>query len=210
MIRILIVDDHEVVREGLKKIISQTRDIVVSDEARDGQEALEKLLKNDYDVVLLDISLPGRSGLEVLTDMRKQKPRTPVLILSIHPEEKYAVRTLRGGASGYLTKESARSELIEAIREVSSGGKYVTSSLAKRLARELETDYEKPPHETLSDREYQVLCKIASGLTVKEIAAEMFLSPNTVSTYRARLLQKMSMKSDVELTRYAVQHGLID
>lgn len=210
MTKILIVDDHEVVREGLKKIISQTRDIVVADEARNGQEALEKLLKNDYDVVLLDISLPGRSGLEVLTDMRKQKPKTPVLILSIHPEEKYAVRTLRGGASGYLTKESAHGELIAAIREVSSGGKYVTASLAKRLARELEVDYEKPPHEMLSDREYQVLCKIASGLTVKEIAAEMFLSPNTVSTYRARLLQKMSMKSDVELTRYAVQHGLID
>jgi DNA-binding NarL/FixJ family response regulator len=210
MIKILIVDDHEVVREGLKGILSKSSDITVADEAVDGQEAFDKIHKKKFDVVLLDISMPGRSGLEILKDIKIQKPELPVIILSIHPEERYAVRSLKSGASGYLTKESARDELIEAIREASEGRKYVTSSLAQKLASELEVDTDKPIHEILSDREFDVLCNIASGGTVKEIARKMSLSPNTISTYRSRILEKMCMKTNAELTRYAIHHKLID
>jgi len=210
MIKVLIVDDHPVVRKGLREIVNEAFHVAVADEVSDGQEVLERVSKNNYDVVLLDISMPGRSGLDVLKELKGQKPKLPVLVLSIHPEEQYAVRVLKAGASGYLTKESAQDELISAIQKISTGRKYITPSLAERLALDLELDAEKPPHESLSDREYQVMCMIASGKTVKEIAEELFLSVKTVSTYRARLLDKMRMKSSAELTYYAIKHQLID
>lgn len=210
MIKILIADDHAIVREGLKQIIRETSDIVVADEASNGQEVLEKVWKNDYDVVLLDISMPGRSGLDILKQLKSQKPELPVLILTVHPEEQYAVRVLRAGASGYLTKESAPDELIKAIRKVSMGRKYVSSTLAEKLATEVDIISEKPLHQALSDREYEVMCMIASGKTVKEIAEELCLSIKTISTYRSRILEKMKMKSNAELIHYAIQNRLVD
>jgi two-component system invasion response regulator UvrY len=210
MIRILIADDHTIVRKGLKQIISETQDMVVADEAGDGQEVLNKVRKNGFDMVLLDISMPGRTGLDILRELKAEKPKLPILVLSMYPEEQYAVRVLRAGASGYLTKESAPDELIAAIRKVSLGKKYVTPSLAERLALDLDMDSDKPLHETLSDREYQVLCLIASGKTVGEIAEKLSLSAKTISTYRARILEKMNMKNNAELTHYALQHKLVD
>ena len=205
-----MVDDHAIVRQGMKQILSDSTDMVVADEASTGQEAIEKVRKKNYDVVVLDISMPDGSGLQILKELKSVKPKISVLILSIHPEEEYAVRSLREGASGYLTKASAPNELIAAIREVSQGRKYVTSSLAEKLAHELSRDYEKSPHERLSDRELEVLCMIASGKHIKEIAKEMHLSPYTVRTYRSRILQKMGVKTNVDLTRYAMKHGLIE
>jgi len=210
MIRILIADDHMIVREGIKQIISEIPDMTVADEAHTGHEALNKALTNDYDVVVLDITMPGVNGLDVMKQIKTQKPHLPVLVLSVHPEEQYALRVLKAGASGYLTKESASDELIAAIRKISSGRKYITSSLAEKLAFDLESDTDKPRHESLSDREFQVLCMIASGKTVKEIAEEIFLSVKTISTYRARIQEKMKMKNNAELTYYAVKHGLVD
>jgi len=208
--KILIADDHTIVREGLKQIISETPDMIVADEAIDGHEVLNKALKNDYDVVVLDITMPGINGLDVLKQLKNQKPKLPILVLSVHPEEQYAVRVLRAGASGYLTKESAPDELIAAIRKVSMGKKYVSSSLAEKLALELEIDHEKPLHETLSDREYRVMCMIASGKMLNEVADELYLSVKTISTYRTRILEKMKMKSNIELTHYAIKHGLVE
>jgi len=209
MIRILVADDHAIVRDGLKQIVSDTSDMVVAAEASNGREALNKVLEDDYDVVLLDITMPDRSGLDILKEIKSQKPELPVLILSMHPEEQYAVRALKAGASGYLTKESASEELIRAMRRVSGGGKYVTSSLAEKLASVLKTGAEEPLHQALSDREYQVLCMIASGKRVKQIANELFLSTKTVSTYRSRILRKMNMNNNIELTRYAIQNQLV-
>lgn len=210
MIKILVADDHTIVREGLKQIVGEVGDMMVADEAGNGQEALAKIREGDYDVVLLDISMPGRSGLEVLKDIRAERPKLPVLILSMHSEEQYAVRALRAGASGYLTKASAPDELIGAIRKVSRGRKYVTASLAEKLALELDADIHKPPHETLSDREYQVMLMLAAGKSVTEIADELCLSVKTISTYRSRILDKMNMKKNTELMRYAIQNGLVD
>jgi len=210
MIKILIADDHPVVRKGLKDIIEEAPDMVVGGEARNGQEVLENVRKSDYDVVLLDISMPGRSGLEILKELKSEKPELSVLILSVHPEEQYAVRVLKAGASGYLTKESAPDELIAAIRKASIGRKYISSSLAEKLAFDLEIDAEKPLHETLSDREYEVMCMIASGKTISEIAEELFLSVKTISTYRSRILEKMRMKSNAELTHYALKNRLVE
>jgi len=209
MTKILVADDHAVVRQGLKQILDETPDIVVADEAGSAQEVLDKVLENDYDVVLLDISMPGRSGLDILKELKKIKPAVPVLVLSIHPEEQYAVRVLRVGASGYLNKDCAPDELIRAIKRVSLGGRYVSSSLAEKLAFDLEPGREKPLHEALSDREFQVLCMIASGKTVKEIAGELSLSVKTVSTYRSRVLEKMKLKNNAEVMRYAIQNRLI-
>lgn len=209
MIKLLIADDHIIVREGLKKIIAESLDITVADEASNGQEVLDKVWKNDYDVVLLDISMPGRSGLDILKQLKSEQPELPVLILSMHPEEQYAVRVLKAGASGYLTKESAPDELITAIRKVASGRKYVTASLAEKLAFDLQTNTDKQLHETLSDREYQVMCMIARGKTLKEIAEELSLSTKTISTYRARLLEKMKMSNNAQLTHYAIQNKLV-
>lgn len=210
MIEILIADDHAIVREGLKQIVADTSDMIVIDEASDGHEVLALLSKNNYDVVVLDMAMPGLTGLDVLKQIKRETPTLPVLILSVHPEEQYAVRALKAGASGYLTKERAPDELITAIRKVSMGGKYITSSLAEKLAFELEVDTEKPPHKTLSDREFQVMCMIAKGRTIKNIAEELYLSPKTVSTYRSRILEKMKMKSNEELTHYAINNHLID
>jgi two-component system invasion response regulator UvrY len=208
-IRLLIGDDHAVVRKGMKQILAETKDIVVADEACNGREVLEKVRKSDFDMVLLDISMPGRDGLEILKELKSLKPKLPVLMLSMYPEEQYAVRSLRSGASGYLTKDSAPDELISAIRKVSSGGKYVSASLAEKLAHKLGADVEKPLHEALSDREYQVMCMIASGKTVKEIGEELSLSVKTVSTYRSRILDKMRLKGNAELTRYAIDNKLV-
>lgn len=209
MIRILVADDHTVVREGIKQILAGREDMVVEDEAGSGQEVLSKVTKKTYDLILLDISMPGRSGLEILEEIKAMQPKLPVLILSMHPEEQYAVRTLRAGAAGYLTKASAPQELISAIQKVSRGGKYVTGSLAEKLAFELDTGAEKPCHEKLSNREYQVMLMLASGQSVSEVAEELCLSAKTISTYRTRILEKMNMKKNAELTLYAIRNNLI-
>lgn len=206
--KILIVDDHAVVRKGLKQILAEMPKTITTDEASNGQEALEKVWKNNYDMLLLDISMPGRSGLDILKQLKSDNPALKILILSVHPEKEYAVRALKAGASGYLTKESTPYELTEAIRKVSIGKKYVSSSLAEILACELETTTEKPLYETLSDREYEVMCMIASGKTVTEIADELLLSVKTISTYRTRILGKMGMKNNAQLTHYTVQNQL--
>ncbi len=208
MIRVLIADDHAIVREGLKQIVAESPDMVVAGEASDGREALSKALQGDYDVVVLDITMPGINGLDVLKQIRSQKPKLPILVLSMHPEEQYALRVLRAGASGYLTKESAPEELMTSLRRVSTGKKYVSPSLAEKLASELEVDYERPLHETLSDREYQVMCMIASGKAATAIAEELSLSIKTISTYRGRILEKMGMKNNAEIIRYAVEREL--
>lgn len=209
-IRILIADDHPIVREGYKKILMSQPDMDVTGEAGNGQEVLDLIQKKDFDLILLDISMPGRSGLEILKELKGQKPHLPVMILSIYPEEQYAIRALKAGAAGYLTKASAPEELISAIRKVSRGGKYISSSLAEKLAYELDGDAEKAPHETLSDREYQILLMIASGKTVSDIAEEMCLSVKTVSTYRSRILDKMKLKNNAELTTYAIRNKLVE
>jgi DNA-binding NarL/FixJ family response regulator len=209
LIKVIIVDDHLIVREGLKQIISDTSDISVVEEASNGQEAINKIRNNDCDVLLLDISMPGRSGLEILKEIKSELPKLSILILTMHPEEQYAVRVLRAGASGYLTKESAPDELIEAIRKVSDGGKYISSTLAEKLAFNLEIDTGKPFHQTLSDREFEVMCMISSGKTVTEIADEMSLSVKTISTYRTRILDKMRMKTNAELTYYSIKNDLV-
>ena len=210
MIKILVVDDHIIVREGLKKILLDTPDMVVADEASNGQEVTKKIWNNEYDLILLDISLPGRSGLDVLKQLKCTKPEVPILILSVHPEEQYALRSLRAGASGYLTKQSAPDELIGAIRKVAKGRKYITSSIAEKLAFELEVDSRELPHETLSDREYQVMCMIGSGKAVKEIAETLYLSVKTISTHRTHILNKMQMKNNAQLTHYAIKNDLVD
>jgi len=209
MLKILIADDHPVFRRGLKQIIAETTDMVVAGEATNGWEVLSKVRTGDYDLVLLDISMPGKDGMDVLTQLKNERPALLVLMVSMHPEEQYAVRALKAGASGYLTKESAPDELIVAIRKVSTGGKYVSSSLAERLAALLQEDAEALPHEALSSREYQVMCMIASGKTLKEIAGELSLSIKTISTYRSRILEKMKMRNNAELIHYAVKNRLV-
>jgi DNA-binding NarL/FixJ family response regulator len=209
MIRILIADDHAVVRKGLKQILSAITDMQAIDEASNGPEALSMAGKGNYDLVLLDITMPGRSGLDVLKQLRIEKPRLPVLVLSMHPEEQYAVRTLKAGASGYLSKECASEELVAAARKVMEGGKYVSDSLAQRFASQLSQPPGSAPHELLSDREYQILRMIASGKSVTEIGNELALSVKTVSTYRARILEKTGFKNNAQLTIYCIQNGLL-
>jgi DNA-binding NarL/FixJ family response regulator len=205
MTRILIADDHRMFREGLKRIIGDSPDLIVAGEASTGIEVLDKARKEEFDIVVLDISMPGMTGLDVLKQLKTERPELPVLILSAHPEEQYAVRVLKAGASGYLTKESASDELIAAVQKIAAGRKYVTASLAEKLACEIENDMEKPLHETLSDREYQVLLMIASGKTVSQIGNELSLSVKTVSSYRTRILEKMRMKTNAELMHYAMK-----
>jgi DNA-binding NarL/FixJ family response regulator len=209
-LKILIADDHPIFRHGLKQVLAAEPDVVAVGEAENGQKALELVRKQHWDVVVLDITMPGRSGLDVLKELRHERPKLPVLILSASPEDQYAVRVLKAGAAGYMTKERALQELIKAIRKVLQGGKYLSESLAEILAFDLETDSGKPLHETLSDREYQVMRMIVSGKSVKQIAAQLHLSVKTVSTYRARTLGKMKMKTIAELVRYATQNRLID
>jgi two-component system, NarL family, invasion response regulator UvrY len=210
MLRIMIADDHAMVRDGLKHIIEEQPDLEVAAEAADGREVLDIVMKTALDIVLLDIAMPRMNGLEVLRLLRKELPRLPVLILSMYPEEQYAVRALRAGAMAYLTKESASGELIAAIRKVASGGKYISLSLAEKLAMEIETDYSRLPHEKLSDRELQVLRLIARGRTNGQMSDDLALSTKTVSTYRRRILNKMRLKSNAELTLYAVKNNLVD
>lgn len=210
MLKILIADDHAIVREGIKQILAELPDKVTTDEAINGQEVIQKVWDNNYDLVLLDISMPGRSGLDILKQLKSEKPALKILILSMHPEEQYAIRALKAGASGYLTKESTPLELTEAIKKVSMGKKYVSASLAETLASHLETTTEKPLHENLSNREYEVMCMIASGKTVKEIANELSLSAKTISTYRTRILEKMNMKNNAQITHYTIQNRLVD
>jgi len=210
MIRIIIADDHPIVRAGMKQIISEASDLMVADEAGDGHQLLSKIRAGSFAVVILDITMPNMDGLDVLKQLRIEKPELPVIVLSIHPEDQYALRVLKAGAAGYVTKASAPDELIDAIRKVHRGGKYISPSIAEKLAFQLSADFEEMPHEALSDREYQVLCLLASGKTVTEIADELALSVKTVSTYRARILEKMDMKNNAELIHYAVQNKLVD
>jgi two-component system invasion response regulator UvrY len=210
MLRIVVVDDHPVVREGLKRILSEHNEITVAAEAGDGVEAVDVVRRTPCDVVLLDVKLPSRSGLDVLKQLHAEMPRLPVLMLSMYSEDQYAMRVLRAGAAGYLTKESAPANLVQAVRRVARGGKYVSTAFAERLASSLERDTDRPPHEILSDREYQVLCMLSSGKTVGQIAAELCRSVKTISTYRARVLDKLQLQNNAELTRYALTHGLVD
>ncbi len=210
MINILIVDDHAVVRAGLRQIIAGVSDMVVADEAGGAIDALAKIRKKEYSIVVLDIAMPGKSGLDVLKEIRIEHPKLPVLMLSMYPEDQYAVRALRSGASGYMTKDRAPEEMVTAIRAVAAGRKYISSDLAERLAFNLDADMKKEPHEILSDREYQVLCMIASGKTISDIADQLSLSVKTISTYRSRILEKMQLKNNAELTNYAIRNHLID
>jgi DNA-binding NarL/FixJ family response regulator len=210
MINVLIADDHPIVREGLKQIIRTTPDIAVAGEASNAQEVLDQVMQKEFQVVLLDISMPGRNGLEILKQLKTMKPGLQNLILSTYPEEQYAVRAIKSGAAGYLTKDSVPEELIIAIRKASLGGKYVSTALAERLAIQLGGNLAESPHEMLSDREYQVMCMIASGKTVKQIGQELALSIKTVSTYRRRILEKMNMKNNAEITYYAIHGGLVN
>ena len=210
MIKIVIADDHPIVRAGLKQILADASDIEVVGAAGDGHEILKLIRKRGVDVVLLDITMPGLMGLDALKQMSVENPKLPILVLSMHPEEQYAIRVLKAGASGYLTKAAAPEQLIGAIRKVYRGGRYVSPALAEKLALGLQSGATGLPHETLSDREYQVLCSISSGKTVKEIAAELSLSEKTISTYRTRILEKMNMKSNAELTHYGIKHDLVD
>ena len=207
--KILIADDQIIIREGLKQILSRLPEVESVDEAANGQEVMRKVSKKKYDIIVLDISMPGQSGLEVLKELRQKRPNTAVLVLSIHPEENYAVRVLKAGAAGYINKSSASDELVQAIRTVVAGGKYITPKTAEKLVKEIKFDTVKSRHEKLSDREYQVMCMIASGKTVKEISEYLCLSIKTISTYRARILEKMKMKNNSELTFYAIKHELI-
>jgi len=210
MIKILIADDHPIVRKGLKQILSEESDIGEVEEAQNSQEVLELVRKQDWDIVVLDIKMPGRGGLDILKELKHERPKLPVLMLSVYPEDQYAVRALKAHASGYMTKERAPEELVKAIRKILRGGKYISPTLAEKLAFDLETETEKPFHETLSDREYQVLLMIASGKTVSQIAEELALSVKTIDTYRARILEKMKMKNNAELTHYAIKNKLVE
>ena len=210
MISILIADDHTVVRRGVLQILAEAPDMVAAGEASTGGEVLQAVRQNDFDVVLLDIALPDISGLEILKQLRSLKPDLQILILSMYPERQYAIRVLKAGAAGYLTKESAPAELIAAIRQVSQGRKYVTQSLAEKLAAELGGKVQQEPHETLSDREYQVMCLLAAGKTITEIATELSLSIKTVSTYRTRILDKLNLENTAQIIRYALKRGLVE
>jgi DNA-binding NarL/FixJ family response regulator len=209
-IRVFIADDHAIVRAGLKQILAEERDISVVGEAETGLDAIKLFRKSRCNVLLLDISLPDRNGIEVLKQIKDDKPELAVLMLSMHREDQYAIRSLKAGAAGYLTKQSAPRELVGAIRQVAGGQRYVSAQLAQVLAAQIGEDHDKPAHENLSDREYQTLMMIASGKTVSEIARELSLSVKTISEYRSRLLAKMNLKTSAELTHYAIRNQLID
>lgn len=210
MIRVLVADDHAVVRRGLLQILEEVPYMVVVGEAATGRQVLQAVQREDYDVLVLDIAMPDGGGLEVLGQLKSLKPDLPILILSIYSEKQYARRALKAGAAGYLTKESAPDELTTAILKVARGGRYVTQSLAEELAAALVGVLEQAPHEILSDREYQVMCLLAAGNTVTEIATELSLSVKTVSTYRTRILDKLGLKSTAEIVRYALERGLVE
>ncbi len=208
--KILLADDHAVVRHGLKQILAEVFKRASFGEARIAQEALDLVWKEDWDVVVLDITMPGRSGLDVLREIKRSRPKVPVLVLSMHPENQFAVRVLKRGAAGYMTKESAPEELVGAMKKVLAGGRYVSNSLAEKLATYLSSETSRPPQELLSDREFQVLRLLASGKIVSEIARELSLSVKTISTYRTRILEKMGLRNNAELMHYAIQHQLVE
>lgn len=207
--RILVCDDHPIVRQGLRSILLANPDVTSVGEAGTGAEVLRLVGTQPWDVVVLDINLPGLSGLDALRQLKQERPRLPVLMLSVHAADQYAVRTLRAGAAGYLTKGAAPDELVKAVRIVAAGRKYVTSDVAERLALDLEHPSERPPHEALTDREYQILCLLGAGKTPSEIARALALSVKTVSTHRVHALRKLGLKSNVEIIRYALQRGLV-
>lgn len=206
---VLIVDDHAIVRQGLKQILVESGKVALIGEAGCGADAMRELREGEWNVVVLDISLPDRNGIDILKQIRKERPRISVLMLSMHEEGLYAIRALKAGASGYLTKQSAPSELMAAIEQVARGRKYLTTTLAEAMADSFGADHERPPHETLSDREYQTLCLIGSGKSLTDVADEMCLSVKTVSVYRSRLLDKMKLRNNAELTHYAIKNGLV-
>ena len=210
MIRILIADDHAILRRGLKEILVDELKDAIFAEAGNAQQVLTDVRKQAWDLVILDITMPGRSGLDLLRDLKQLRPELPVLVLSMHPEDQYAKRVLRSGAAGYMNKETAPKELVTAIRKVLAGGRYVSAALAEKLASDLSADSARLPHERLSDREFEILRMIASGKTVSQIAEELHLSVTTVSTHRARILEKMDMANNAELMRYAMINALID
>lgn len=209
-LKILIADDHAVVRRGVRQLLVETVRPEVVEEAESAAEALRKAGERDWDIVILDVSLPGRTGLDVLAELKRSKPGLPVLMLSMHPEDQYAVRAIKTGASGYLTKDQAPEEIARAVRRILNGGFYVSPALAEKLAFALGPDADRPPHEALSDREFEVFRSIASGRAVSEVARELHLSVKTVSTYRTRVLEKMGLETNADLTLYAVRNGLID
>ncbi|MBT0961710.1 response regulator [Denitromonas iodatirespirans] len=209
-IRVMIADDHAIVRQGLRQILSDIEDMEVAGEACNGVDALQLSRDGQWDVVLMDVSMPDRNGIDALKLIRKEQPKLPILILSMYPEEQYAIRALKAGAAGYLTKQSAPEQLVTAIRQVASGKKYVSASLAMELAEAIGEDTDRPLHEKLSDREYQTLCMIASGKTLTQIAEELNLSVKTVSVYRARLLEKMHLRNNAEITHYGLKFGLVE
>jgi two-component system invasion response regulator UvrY len=210
MKRILIVDDHPIVRDGLKQILGDTDDFVVGGEAGNADEALALVRDSDFDLVVLDITLPGRTGLDLLRDLRRERPALPVLMLSIHPEDELGIRAVKAGASGFLSKQCASDDLVHAIQLIVTGNKYISRSLAERLIEEIQRDTNKPPHELLSDREYEVMSLIATGSSMKEVAAALSLCKSTVSTYRVRIMDKLNVRSNAEITRYAIHHGLVN
>ncbi len=211
IIRVLIADDHAIVREGLKQILADSGDMTVAGDAENGNDAIKLARHQEAEVLLLDISMPDKSGIEVLKQLRKETPRIAVLMLSMHREDQYAIRALKAGAAGYLNKQSAPAELVDAIRLVASGRKYISAALAQELANQVgDENREVPPHELLSDREYQTLIMIASGKTVSDIAVELALSVKTISMYRSRLLQKMKLRHNAELTHYAIKNHLVE
>ena len=210
MLRFVIADDHPVVLKGLKEILSESFDDVIIDGTTTGYELMNNVQKNQYDLALLDISLPDINGLEVLKEINKKKPKLPVLIISMYPEEQYALRAIKAGARGYLTKRSAPNELVLAVRKILSGKRYVSPAFAEKMLFEFESDAERPPHEGLSDRELQVLCMIGGGKAVNQIAQELHLSANTVRTYRTRILEKIGVNGTGELIHYAITHRLAE
>jgi len=210
MIKVFIVDDHEIIREGLKKILKEESDLVVVGEAQNGAELLEKIPNIDCDIVLLDMNMPGRNGLDLLGDLKNLNPKLHILVLSIHPEDKFALRTLKAGASGYLCKDTALEELVVAIRKVHTKGRYLSTTLAEQLAFDIMPEKDQLPHELLSNREQEIMIMLASGSKVKDIAAELQLSISTVFTYRVRIFEKLNIKNNVELTHYAIFNKLVD
>jgi two-component system, NarL family, invasion response regulator UvrY len=210
MRKVLIVDDHEVVRDGVRKLLEEQSVAFTCGEAGTPDQALGMVLTGEWDAVVLDLSFAGKSGLELLKELKQLRPRLPVLVLTMHSEEQYARRVFKAGAAGFITKDSPRAELSKAIYKVMEGGRYFSPSLAERLVGDLERGVDRPPDETLSDREFEVMRLIASGKTLSEIAALLSLSDKTISTYRARLLEKMGMRTNAELTHYAIQNKLVD
>ena len=210
MIRIVVADDHTIVREGLKQVLSAASELAVVGEAQNGHEVLQRVRELEFEVLLLDMSMPGKSGIELIKQVREEKPKLRILVLSMHQERQYAVRAIKAGAAGYLTKESASAQLVSAIRKVAGGGAYITGEVAEQLALGAMPQTDGPPHRALSDREFQVFRLLVSGKSVSDIAEELSLSVKTVSTHKARLMRKMNLRNQTELIRYAMRHRLID